>query len=152
MVKIPIRILLLLFSPKYFISVLKGDKSSVGSVYYINPKHLVPPDEMIEYSKSKKGQVNNRPVMVAIERKNNTVQLSRMTSKATPKQIALNQKVRLKHTYPGDKKYIDTNTISKSKASGKKFKIGEDPLLKSKSKVNQKDINNYNLARKKRGR
>jgi hypothetical protein len=127
-------------------------KKHVGEIYYVDPKHLVKSKDWNKYKKSKGNNPNPRPVMVGIENSSKKVQVSQMYSKASPKQVSRNQRIKMDKTYPKKSSYVDTNTMAKSKSSNKKFKIGEDPLLTPTKKADSKDINKYQQSRKKRGR
>ena len=130
----------------------KKNNSAIGNIYYVDPKHLIKPEDMADYSLARNTN-KKRPVMVTVQKRNDGVQISKMTTvKPTKKQIDRYQKVKLddESKLKAKDSYLDTRTMSKSEATNKKFKLGEDPLKNSPRKASNNDINNVNKARKKR--
>jgi hypothetical protein len=129
-------------------------KNHEGEIYYVSPKHIVKKKEFNSYKQSKGGNASNkRPVVVGVQRKGTKVQISKLTTKASKKQIDKKQKVELKKTFSSSNGYyIDTNTIAKSRLTNKPFEIGKTPLNKTKRDIHQEDLKAYKEARKARGR
>jgi|SRR5690625_162395 len=132
----------------------KKQTNNEGTIYRIAPEHVVKKRDLSKYNKVKGTKATNpRPVMVAVQRKGKRVQISEMTTKATQKQIDKKQRVKLDKTYPNKNSYVNTNTIGKSRKTGKNFKVGEPPLTRAQNKkVHSDDLDKFKKARKKRGR
>lgn len=128
-------------------------KKHIGKIYYVDPIHLVKPKRWSQYVRAKgPSALNKRPVAVTIQRSKRNVQVSELTSQATDKQVLKHQRVRLENTYPNKKSYINTETISRSRKTKKKFRVGELPLKNAVSKkIEAKDLQRFKHARKKRG-
>ena len=133
---------------------IKNQINNEGQIYRVSPEHLVKKRDLDRYNKAKGNKANNpRPVMIAVQRKGSRVQISEMTTKATQEQISKKQKVKLAKTYPNKNSYVNTNTIGKSRKTGKIFKVGEVPLTNLQNKkVNNYDFEEFKKPRKKRGR
>lgn len=150
MIRIPFLLLVRLFVPS---KLKQKKKNHIGKIYAVNPKHIVKKRDWESYEKIKGKNANNdRLVMVGVQKKNKKVQVSNLTTKATSDQIDKKHKVRLYETYKNKKSYVDTNTIGKSRLTGKNFKVGQSPLNKPIKKAKDKDIQDYQNARKVRGR
>lgn len=123
-----------------------------GELYLVNPKHLIKKKDWGKYLTAKGNTLNKRLVMVGKQKRGKIAQVSNLTTKATPTQISRNQRVKLSKTFPNKDSYADTNTIGKSRLSGKKFKIGVAPLNKPTKIAHPDDLEKYRKARKARGR
>lgn len=128
-------------------------KKHIGKIFYVDFRHIVKPEDW-EYYRSQSGRnpYNGRPVIVAVQRRGKYVQISKITHIATARHLRRFQRVRLQHTFPNENSYADTNTISKSRMTNKKFVVGEAPLRNSRRKANQNDINSFMRYRRYRGR
>lgn len=125
-----------------------------GEIYRIPNEHVVKKSNMKLFKEKKKGTSSNpRPVMIAIQKSGKRVQISELTKQASYEQISKQQRVRLSKTYPNKNSHADTNTIGKSRKTGKNFVIGKDPLIKpDNKKIHKDDMEEYKKARKRRGR
>jgi hypothetical protein len=133
----------------------RKNKSDVGTIYYVDPRHLVTPQNWSNYVRLKGVKANNSRPVAVVKIVNKNVQISEITSMATSKQIVNKQRVPLTKTYPNRKKgsYINTETIAKSKLTSSRFKVGEHPLgavNKAKKRVHPDDLKEYYKARKSR--
>lgn len=127
------------------------NKKHIGEIYYVNPRHLIKPSEWSNYV-LKRG-VSKRPVAVTIQNSGKRVQVSQITHQSTQNQIERNQRIKMENTFrTNGTSYLNTDTVSKSKLTKKKFVIGKAPLKKTTKKVDQKDLETYFKARKRRGR
>lgn len=88
------------------------------------------PKNWSNYVKTKEEKASNSQPVAVVKTAPQYAQISKITSKATSKQIANKQRVHLTKTYPNRKKgsYINTETIAKSKLTNSRFKVGEHPL------------------------
>ncbi|MCU0104726.1 hypothetical protein N7603_03555 [Acholeplasma vituli] len=131
---------------------MKKKKGYVGDIYFIDPSHVIEKNRLQKYTEIKGSKSSNkRPVMVGIEKSSKKVQISDISTKATKAEINKKMMVPLKNTKLKQKSYVDSSTKSKSELTRKHFKVGEPPLVnKSKIKVDNRDIAEYELSRKKR--
>ncbi len=131
----------------------KKEKKHVGKIFAVNAKHVINKNEWSDYKKTKGSKAKNkRLVMVASEKENDIVKIAKMTTKASEEKIKKGLKVRLSKTYPKKKSFVDTDSISKSKLTNKRFKVGETPLTKVQKNVHPDDLSQYQRARKKRSK
>lgn len=131
----------------------KYQKLNVGEIYYVHYKHLVKPEKWATYALTKGRKANNlRPVVVSVQRRGKHVQISNMTHQASQQQLLRQQKVKLKDAQSNEASYVDTNTISRSRMTNRKFAIGEAPLVSSSKRLSSRDLSKLNKARRRRGR
>jgi len=136
---------------------MKNKIDYIGRVYSIKPEHIVKSKDLKTYkeTKAKRGDnaSNKKIVAVTVQNRGKKVQVSAVTTKANEQQIKRNQKSLLETTNFKKKSYLDTNTIAKSRKTGKHFEIGIDPLVsknRESKKITKDDLDKYNKKRKKR--
>ncbi|MCH4236042.1 MAG: hypothetical protein LKF69_04515 [Bacilli bacterium] len=134
----------------------RKNESDVGTIYYVDPRHLVEPKNWPNYVKTKGVKASNSRPVAVVKTAPQYAQISEITSKATTKQIANKQRVPLTKTYSNRKKdsYINTEVVSKSQLTNNRFKVGKHPLdavNKAKKRVHPDDLKEYYKARKSRG-
>jgi len=130
----------------------KKRKSYIGRIYTIEPEHIIKKRDLANYKTSKQSAANNkRPVLVSVQRTGKRVQVSSMTSKAQPTDIAKGYRTKLEKTYPGRESYVKTESIGKSRKTGMNFMIDKDPLTRSNLKIQakQEDVGKHQRARSK---
>lgn len=123
----------------------KKKQDYLGEIYYVHPKHLVSKKDWKKYAEVKQN-MNLRPVAVTVVKKT-SVQVSKIT-KSKPRKESYATK--LEYTNLPHESFMDNRTLGKSKKTGKKFKLNENPLLnKSRVKIDSRDLNKHEQARKK---